>query len=344
VINRLLPYVVAATLVGHITYALASESEGSNFFGVSDGREQISAIPNNAPFYENKERGWFWYEDPLTEEVNDEQPVQGPPPLTTQEKKEAPTLAKSLDPKPLSSEWFRKNMETFRDKAIDDPTAENVSTYMYLQRVMLDKAEKFADASQKLMMRDAVLDENARRPIATFGAFAKDDMSNRGIQKAATKLAEQAGIWFFYYSTCEFCVKEAGVLKGLMNAFGFKVLPIALDGLPLPGGVFPEFTTDHGQGKKLGVETTPALFLVKPGENGGAIQIGQGLLSGDEIIRRAIALSHENGWLNNDEYDETLTVTPIQVDNETIKSVDEDTMDKPGELVKIIRNNLKKKM
>ena len=129
-----------------------------------------------------------------------------------------------------------------------------------------------------------------------------------------------------------------------MNAFGFKVLPIALDGLPLPGGSFPEFMSDHGQGKKLGVETTPALFLVKPGENGAAIQIGQGLLSGEEIIRRAIALSHENGWINNDEYDETLTVTPIQVDNETIKSIDEDTMDKPGELVKIIRDNLRKKM
>ena len=82
-------------------------------------------------------------------------------------------------------------MEKYRDKAIDDPTSENVSTYMYLQRVMLDKAEKFADASQKLVMRDAVLDENARRPIATFGAFAKDDMSNRGIQKAAKKLAAQ---------------------------------------------------------------------------------------------------------------------------------------------------------
>lgn len=344
-INRLLTYVMAATLVGQITYAHASESDGSNFFGVSDGREQISAIPNNAPFYENKERGWFWYEDPLTEEdIDSELPIQELSPPTTPAKKEESTPTKPVEPKPLSSEWFRKNMEKFRDKAIDDPTAENISTYMYLQRVMLDKAEKFADASQKLMMKDAVLDENARRPIATFGAFAKDDMSTRGIQKAAKKLAAQAGIWFFYYSTCEFCVKEAGVLKGLMNAFGFKVLPIALDGLPLPGGSFPEFTSDHGQGKKLGVETTPALFLVRPGENGGAIQIGQGLLSGDEIIRRAIALSHENGWLNNDEYDETLTVTPIQVDNETIQSVDEDTMNKPGELVKIIRDNLKKKM
>lgn len=232
-------------------------------------------------------------------------------------------------------------MEKYRDKAIDDPTHENVSAYMYLQRVMLDKAEKFAEASQRVVMADAVLDENSRRPIATFGAFAKDEMSTKGTEKAAKKLAESAGLWFFYASSCEFCVKEAGVLKGLMNAYGFKVLPIALDGLPLPGEAFPDFTIDRGQAKKLGVETTPALFLVKPGESGGALQLGQGLLSGDEIIKRAIALSYENGWLNDDDYQDTLKVNPIQVDNRTLQNIDEKAVNDPGELVRIIRDNLK---
>jgi conjugal transfer pilus assembly protein TraF len=127
-----------------------------------------------------------------------------------------------------------------------------------------------------------------------------------------------------------------------MNAYGFKVLPIALDGLPLPGGEFPDFTIDRGQAKKLGVETTPALFLVKPGQNGGAIQLGQGLLSGDEIIKRAIALSRQNGWLNNNDYNDTLKVKPMQVDNQTIQGINERVMENPNELVKTIRDNLRK--
>lgn len=213
---------------------------------------------------------------------------------------------------------------------------------MYLQRVMLDKAEKFSAVSQQVVMSDSVLDENSRRPIATFGAFAMDEMSTRGTEKAAKKLAEAAGLWFFYSSTCSFCVKEAGVLRGMMNAYGFKILPIALDGLPLPGGDFPDFTIDRGQAKKLGVETTPALFLVKPGENGGAIQLGQGLLSGDEILKRAIALGHQNGWLNDNEYQDTLKVKPMQVDNRTIQNIDESVMENPYELVKTIRDNLRK--
>lgn len=91
---------------------------------------------------------------------------------------------------------------------------------MYLQRVMLDKAEKFTRFAGG--DEPSRTHENSRRPIATFGAFAMDDMATQGTEKAAKKLAETAGLWFFYSSTCSFCVKEAGVLKGLMNAYGFK--------------------------------------------------------------------------------------------------------------------------
>lgn len=328
---------------GHFSHVLGNDRDGAGFFGVSDGREQISALPNSAPFYEDKERGWFWYEEPPAEELIEPEPI-APSPQPVPEKKEEPSIAKSSGPKPLSAEWFRKNMEKYRDKAIDDPTHENVSTYMYLQRVMLDKAEKFSEVSQRVVMADALLDENSRRPIATFGAFAKDEMSTKGTEKAAKKLAEAAGLWFFYDSTCEFCVKQAGVLKGLMNAYGFKVLAIARDGAQLPGGSFPDFTIDRGQSKKLGVDATPALFLVKPGENGGAIQLGQGLLAGDEIIKRSIALAHQNGWLNDNDYQETRKVNPIQIETRTIQNLDENIMDNPADLVKIIRNDLKNQL
>ena len=341
--NRLLTLFMAVALGGHSSISIGNERDGAGFFGVSDGRGQLSVLHNDSPFYEDKERGWFWYEEPPTEEFPEPEPI-APSKQAVPEKKEEPTLAKPDGPKPLSAEWFRKNMETYRDKAIDNPTQQNVSTYMYLQRVMLDKAEKFSEVSQRVVMADALLDENSRRPIATFGAFAKDEMSTRGTEKAAKKLAETAGLWFFYDSTCDFCVKQAGVLKGLINAYGFKVLAIGRDGLPLTGGSFPDFTMDRGQAKKLGVETTPSLFLVKPGENGGAIQLGQGLLAGDEIIKRSIALAHQNGWLNNQEYEETRKVKPIQVETKTIQNIDEDIMNNPNDLVKTLRDNLKKQL
>ena len=341
--------VAATLLLLAIPYQGVADDEDvpveTPFYSVSDGRGQTAPLSDAVGFYEDKERGWFFYEDPGVDAQapveNTVQPAQKPPPV---EDKKTPPPTKSPGAKPLSAEWFRKNMERYRDKAIDEPTPDNVSAYMYLQRVVLDKAETFSQVSQQVVMADPVLDENSRRPTATFGAFAMDDSAAKGTEKAAKKLAEIAGLWVFYASNCEFCVKEAGVVKGLANAYGFKVLPIALDGLPLPGGEFPNFTIDRGQAKKLGVETTPALFLVKPGTDGGAIQLGQGLLSGDEIIRRAITLAHQNNWLDTDEYNDTLKVKPMQVDTRTIQGIDEETISHPRDLVKTIRDNLRKQL
>jgi len=345
--KRFLPLLASICFFGiGPTHAQEARNSDALFFGVSDERHEQSYNREYSPYYQDKERGWFWYEDPaVLEDENQPPPASKPIPSKSPLQNQSPTPSQSANPsiaKPLSAEWFRKNMEKYRDKAIDDPSPENVGAYLYLQRVMLDKAEKYAQASQLMTMKDPVLDENARRPIATFGAFAKDEMATIGTQKAAKKLAEKAGLWFFYLSNCTFCLKEAGVLKGLMNAYGFKVLPVALDGLPLPNGAFPNFTIDQGQAKKLGVETTPALFLVKPG--GTAIQLGQGLLSSDEIVNRAITLAHEQGWLTTEEYQETRKVKTVEVDSQTIQSIDEKIVNNPNELINIIRNNLKQNL
>jgi conjugal transfer pilus assembly protein TraF len=69
---------------------------------------------------------------------------------------------------PLSTAWFRKNLEKYRDRAIDDPSAENVAAYYYLQRVMMDKAHRFTDVAREVVMSDPFLDENQRRPYVAL--------------------------------------------------------------------------------------------------------------------------------------------------------------------------------
>ena len=140
--------------------ASAQENNGkSAFFGVSDGRDPAASVIHDSTFYGDKERGWFWYEEPISDDepVEDVAPPPEPPPPKEIKAEQPP--AKPAEAKPLSAEWFRKNMEKYRDKAIDEPTPENVSAYMYLQRVVLDKSEKFAQVTQQVVMSDPVLDE-----------------------------------------------------------------------------------------------------------------------------------------------------------------------------------------
>ncbi len=330
------PALLVAALAS-LPWALCAEEPSAPFFGVSDSRETPGQTGGEG-YYRQKEKGWFWYEpdpEPVAE-VPEQSPAPDPAPLrqTVQKPPQA-------QPMPLSSEWFRENLTRYRDRAVDDPSDQNVSNYLYLQRVMLDKAARFGEVSQKVVMGDPLLDENTLRPVSTFGANAMDERADKGMANAAKQLAEKAGLWFFYSSTCSFCVKEAGVLKGLSHAYGFKVLPIALDGLPLPGSPFPNFTADAGQARKLGVETTPALFLAKPGKDGEVIQLGQGLLAVDEIVKRAVVLAHQHGWLTDDDYNRTLKANPVWVGSDTLRTVSHQDAENTQLLVDKIKSSLR---
>lgn len=113
---------------------------------------------DRSTFFHDKERGWFWREEFIE------------PPLPKPKKEKHPTPIPARDSteeiQPLSVAWLRKNLEKYRDQAIDVPSPENVAAYFYLQRVMMDKAHRFTDVAHEVVISDPRLDENVRRPIS----------------------------------------------------------------------------------------------------------------------------------------------------------------------------------
>ncbi|NBS15705.1 MAG: DUF87 domain-containing protein [Gammaproteobacteria bacterium] len=211
-----------------------------------------------APFFIDKERGWFWREvepEPIKKKTNLEarQKVIASPPPT----KEAP-------PAPLSVSWLRKHLGIYRDKAIDDPSPENIAAYFYLQRVMMDKAHRFTDVAHEVVLSDPELDENTRRPIATFGAQEANRLATRTSDESLSLIAQSTGILFFFRSDCSYCHLQAPLLRILEERYGFKVFAVSLDGMAMPGDLYQDFTIDQGQAARLGIQSTPALFLLNP--------------------------------------------------------------------------------
>ena len=83
-------------------------------------------------FYQGKSEGWFWYQtypDPVPPVQEKPAPPPPPPPAPEPVSKvdQAPTA-------PFTSAWIRLELPKFRDRAMDDPTPENVRAYYYLQR------------------------------------------------------------------------------------------------------------------------------------------------------------------------------------------------------------------
>lgn len=251
-------------------------------------------------FYENRAEGWFWYRLDLS-----------PPELQTQPnhtelsaRQVSPIIAETP---PLSAAWFRENFPKYKDAAIDNPTPANIAAYLYLQRVMMDKANRFSDNVQQVVVTDPYLDEVTRRPIATFAANEMNRETGRLREDQLRLVARRAGIFFFFLSDCRYCDLQAPVLARLADAYGFEIYPISLDGRPMPNGLFRQFRVDQGQARKLGVVSTPAMFLAQPPDK--FIQIAQGSVSMEELVSRILMVAVQAGWLDEKDYQQTRPFT-----------------------------------
>lgn len=161
--------------------------------GVPHGsRCRHDVCPRAAFFFPDKERGWFWREiQPEPKQLTGwlEKPSMPHPPRIQDSPKFSPP-----EPLPSSAAWFRKDLERYRDRAVDDPSSDNVAAYYYLQRVVMDKAHRFTDVARQVVMSDPFLDENQRRPIATFAANESNRLAGVATEQALLSVAHHAGI------------------------------------------------------------------------------------------------------------------------------------------------------
>ncbi|SDX02594.1 conjugal transfer protein TraF [Thiocapsa roseopersicina] len=252
-------------------------------------------------FYARDAEGWFWYREPpvpapITEQPS--KPVEESPSEPVAASPPAPEPIQA--PAPLSAHWFREHLDTYRDRAIDDPSPENVAVYLHLQRIAMDKSTRFARVSERVVQGDPVLDEITRRPTANFGANLADKQASAAGDALLERLAGETALWFFFRSDCPYCDAQAPLLEALAQRYGFAVLAVSLDGAGLADGTFPAFDIDRGQAEALGVISTPAMFLARP-DQGAVAPIAQGLLSLAQLRDRIVLAAVQAGWVNEAE-------------------------------------------
>lgn len=290
-------------------------------------------------YFTDKQRGWFWYEvqpEPVFKRKPQPSKVVPSLPSITET---PPRPITPVEPEPLTSAWLRKNMETYLNKAIDEPSHENVAAFYYLQRTMMDKAERFTNAARYVVMSDPQLDETVRRPVATYAANEANHQASVMADRALKDIAGVAGILFFFRSDCPYCHVQAPILSMLEKAYGFKIYPVSLDALPMPNGLFGNFKLDQGQAALLGVEQTPALFLMKPPKQ--ILPLSQGALSLEELTSRILLAAKEAGWLEASRYQTTqgLRSTPQLLP--TTGSINAATAQDPMALIQALQNSAK---
>lgn len=262
---------------------------------------------SNSGFYERKEEGWFWYQkepEPIEEIEEEIEPL----PVIELVEIEPETKAE-LEPKPstgpavYSTAWLKDALPKYHLLAIDNPTVENVRAYLYLQRLAIDRAERYATATEMATVGDPFLDETIRRPLANFATGTVDAATGLAKNELLREIAQRAGLFFFFSSECTLCELQAPLIKTLVQHEGFGIIPISINNSNLVNNPFDFYQNNEGHAEMLGVQTLPALFLVTPDGNFSAI--GQGAFSLSEIQQRILIVSRRENLITEAEYNKT---------------------------------------
>ena len=288
-------------------------------------------------YYERKDEGWFWkVRAPEPQAAQPEQaqepvavPLEPPPPPA----EPVPVPSEPAGPRPLSAEWLREALPRYRDRALNNPTQDNVAAFFYLQRYTVDMAERFALQAQRVVMADPVLDENSRRPQSMFGAEVIDGQARAGVERAMQAIADRAGLWYFYRSDCPYCAAQSPVLENLAHKADMAVMAIALDNAPLMDGHFPDWRPNGGQAEQLQVRATPTIYLVRP--PGEFLLIAEGVMAETTLRERIIQRAHEAGWIGDEVFDATRRVNRIYLAGHD--RLTEQALKDPRRLVEVLR-------
>ena len=230
--------------------------------------------------------GWFWYENI--------------PELETQ-KDEAESPTKPTADHPLTTRWIRKNIGHYLDTAIDYPSKENVSAYLYLDRLVKEKAERFARIGKQVIESDPMLDENVRRPISPAAAKIQDDLAYQAKEQTLRDIAKTSGLVFYYQGRCQLCQLQAKTLQAFCDQYGFMLIPISTDGVLLPD--INTSKIDPSPPDSLNIVRYPALFLMRPPDS--IIPLRQGNLSLMALAEQVLQAAEQHRWITPEQFNKT---------------------------------------
>ncbi len=228
--------------------------------------------------WENPERSYQWYP-----------PERVPPSLAEPSPAtKAPERRKDVQELTTTRE-IREELERLKDRAVINPTKENVRTYLEAQQYVMEKGSVFADVARRVVWETAELDYSLRRPTNALAIQSFRDQRRETREQAIARLARENGLFFFFRGDCPYCHQLAPILKYLQDFHGLEVFAVSLDGGRLPQ--FPNPHPDNGISRVLEVAQVPALFLSSKTER--RVQpIGYGVIAADEILERMYVLTH----------------------------------------------------
>ncbi len=269
--------IMALALIGSTAIISSARAEDGHAFGFCSDSIQV---------------GWNFYCDPA------KRPKQQPPKPAAPEEKQNPREEETVNTAPPAYpatdaiDKARKELDELKNRAILEPTPQNLSAYMFAQKAMVDQAGRFADVWERVLFRTPDLDANQTYPLSQMGGEVFQDEKRVKWEEALRLASDNLGFMVVVTDekTCPLCAKELEVIKLMQKNYGITPLVVAKDGSKHP--LYPDAQADTGQLRAFGLDThpTPFIALVEP-RSGRVEPLGSGLLTEDVILERVFVVS-----------------------------------------------------
>ena len=252
---------------------------------------------------DRKAEGYFWYKDIF--EPEKEEPRKEPPKtVVTTPAPTAPT-----GPAPLSSAWIRENMQHYLDNAIDNPTSENISAYLLIQKYAMDKSFAYMDATEVATLGNPLLDEINKRPSANFAKKELDRSATATRKNIIEKISSNAGL-FVFMDGSPASTAQANIIDMLKRNYAFDIITIAAGSLA-PDNTSQNVRPDNGHIEQLQVTSFPAIVMLRT--DGIYDHISQAPVSYGDLQKRILVGAKRLGVITKEEFDSTRSIRNIEL-------------------------------
>jgi len=238
------------------------------------------SLPSYAGWHDtpNQPEGFYFY-GPIKAPEPEEQPVLPKPAEQTAN----PAAADPIE----QVKALRETLERQISQAVLDPTPQNLYAAQITHKALLSRAERFGRVWMQNVYQHPELDHSVVAPVNQLARQVYFKARHQKQKETIHQLSRDYGLFFFFSSDCAYCHEMAPIIQHFAEQHHWKVLPISVDGKPIPA--FPQAQTDNGIARQWQVQVVPSVFAVNP-KTGHRLPLAQGLTSLEDIETRVMAL------------------------------------------------------
>jgi len=242
--------------------------------GVSNAKSVIADHANEKSFFNDHTRGWYWYEDPESDQLEDKKIEQAP-------------TDKLQYPATEALKQYQARLEEAKAAAVMHPTPQNVFNYQQMQYEMVQRSGKFAEVWMQNVYQNPNIDHTQVSPVSQNARHIYLVEQRKQTEGKIQKLSREYGLFFFFKNDCPYCDAFAPVVRDFCEKYNWEALAISEFGEQHK--VFKRSVQDNGLAETWGVSTYPSLFAVNP-KSGHVIPVAVGMISIQEMEERIVSI------------------------------------------------------